>query len=192
MENIVEQQRLEIERLKAELAAARLGRRFEYKIATITPPELLCCGLLYCGFERERQDNVNEKTNVGRFGKFFGVHHSTLAPLFVDIINKYPGVSVKNLLMTMNWFTLYDVYEVLAGRWGNCEDYIGPKVKECGKMYQSFFKEKIKLRFHLMDRRRVIVGSLDTCTFVCQEFRLDPSSEWYDPKSHSSGLVSQM
>ena len=159
-----------------------------HEVTALTDVDLLFAGLSYAGFDRGRQNNVCINTNLKRFKAFFGVPPSTLVPMFSDLTDKYPKVRRKDLLMTMNWFTLYEVREVLAGRWGHCEDYIGPKVKECGAMIQSLMP--LKIRFEFCDNHRKFLASYDTVNFCVEEFRLDPSAKWFDHKSHSSGLVS--
>ena len=90
--------------------------------------------------------------------------------------------------MPLNWLKLNDSQPVLAGRWQHCEEYIGERVKEYAEMIQSLKPDKIK--FTLNDSKRVHCGVIDCCTFLCQEFRQNPSKDNYDPKSHSCGLVS--
>ena len=51
----------------------------------------------------------------------------------------------------------------------------------------QFLKEKV-IKFEGFDAREVYWISVDTVTFVTEEFCLDPSSEWFDWKSHGSGL----
>ena len=59
---------------------------------------------------------------------------------------------------------------------------------ECTRMLQSFLKDKVGL--HLVDMTAKVPLTMDTVNFTTYEIRTDPSSKWYDPKSHSSGLVS--
>ena len=179
LKKVIEQQRLEIKRLREELSRRRSRADLIYEIPTITSSGLLFCGLGYAGFDQERQENVKEATNVRRFVAFYGVPNTTLTPLFIDVMDRYPNTIMKDLLMTVNWLKGYDTHEVLAGRWGYCEEYIAPRVKEYARKIQSFAKDKIRLP---LDSRRKLVASLDTVTFLCTEMRLDPSSKWYDPK----------
>jgi hypothetical protein len=189
LKKVIEQQRLEIKRLREELSRRRSQADLVYEIPmildpigskhTITSSELLFCGLAYAGFDQKRQENVKEATNVRRFVAFYGVPHTALTPLFIDVKDRYPNTIMKDLLMTVNWLKGYDTHEVLAGRWGYCEEYIAPRVKEYARKIQSFAKDKIRLP---LDSRRKLVASLDTVTFLCTEMRLDPSSKWYDPK----------
>lgn len=76
----------------------------------------------------------------------------------------------------------------MAGRWKHCEDYIGPKVKDYAKRIQSL--KDLKIRFDGFDEKEEFWFSVDGVHFPTQEFRLDPSTKWFDFKSNSSGLVS--
>ncbi len=97
-------------------------------------------------------------------------------------------MKLKDFLMTLNWFTKCDDAHGLAGTWGPSEEYVSRKVKQYGKRIQSLKDLKIKFKFQ-DDNHVVFVASLDAVNFLVQELRLDPSSKWCDPKSHSSGLV---
>ena len=55
-------------------------------------------------------------------------------------------------------------------------------------MIASLMSTKIKFSFE--NTSRVFVSSFDCVNFLIEEPRLDPSSKWYDHKSHSAGLVS--
>ena len=181
LKRTIEQQRLEIRRLREALIRCETQPRlhFVYEMPTIDPSSLLFCGLGLVGFDRQRQENVKLARNVKRFVAFYGVPPTSLAPFFNEIKNKYPDIIMKDLLMTVNWLKAYDTHEVLAGRWGYSEEYIAPRVKGYARKIQSFVKEKIRLVF---DSRRKLVATLDTVTFLCTEMRLDPNSKWYDPK----------
>lgn len=188
--DIIQQQQLKIRQLESEVN--RLNRALQcpqsiYEISTINESSILYCGLGYAGFDKDRQARVGKDRNETRFLAHYGVRPSTLVPFYTDLMNKYPDANIKDFLMTVNWLKEYSVYEVLAGRWRCCEEYVGPTVKKYGRMMQSFKDEKIKLRF---GSGRVLVGSLDCVTFTCTEMRLDPSSIWYDQKSNSCGVVS--
>ena len=89
--------------------------------------------------------------------------------------------------MTMNWLYLYETYPVLSARWKYSENTIGDKVIDYAtKMYKVALQ---MIKFGLKCRRR-FGRTVDCCTFTVQEMRQDPSSEWFDYKSHSCGLVS--
>jgi hypothetical protein len=64
-----------------------------------------------------------------RYKQFFGVDPSTPAPLFMDLRNKFSSFKYKDGLMMMNWLLMNNKQSVLSGRWGSCEEYIGPTVR---------------------------------------------------------------
>lgn len=153
----------------------------------MSPSNILFVGLLYVGFNANRQMKSGLDRNMRRFLTFFGVGPKTIQALFADLTDKNPALMFKDLMMTLNWFKLYDPEPVLEGRWDCCSEYIGPKLKEIGRMIQALLPEKIKFEYSDDD---VIVMSLDTVNYTIQEPRKTPSTKWFDPKSHSAGLVS--
>ncbi len=94
----------------------------------------------------------------------------------------------RDLLMACNWLKGYDSMHVLEGRWGNCEDYMRPRIKRCQGMMQALRREKMKF----VDSEAIVVANVDTVSFMVQEFRKDPSAKWFDPKTKSAGLVSSI
>ena len=154
-----------------------------------TPSNILFVGLWYCGFDADRQMKSNLDRNMRRFLTFFGVGPQTIHALFADLRDRNPSLMFKDLMMTLNWFKLYDQEPVLEGRWGFCSEYIGPKLKEIGRMIQALLPEKIKFEYSDDD---TIIMSLDTVNYIIQEPRKTPSTSWFDPKSHSAGLVSDL
>ena len=89
-------------------------------ISAITAADILYVGLVYAGFEKARQ-TVAFSENLQRFIDFYGVPPTTAEPLFRDLRDRYPDIRYKVLLMTMNWFRLYNLERVLSGRWGIIE-----------------------------------------------------------------------
>ena len=87
--------------------------------------------------------------------------------------------------MTMDWLTLYEIYIVLSGRWKYRKEYINSKVIEYGSTMAKVAKKKIvsKLKHNVE-----LEYTVDCFTFIVQEFRLDPSTKWFDYKTHSCGL----
>ena len=85
----------------------------------------------------------------------------------------------------MNWVALYDTYIVLSGRWKYCEEYIGSKVIEYGFKMAKVARGKIVFKVKDMI---VLSRTLDCATFMAHEMRLDPSTMWFDYKTHSCGL----
>ena len=162
------------------------GMTLYKEVSILTDLDILAAGLCYAGFDARRQGKVNLNRNMTRYKQFFGVDPSTAAPLFRDLRNKYPSFKYKDGLMAINWLFLNDKQSVLSGRWGYCEEYIGPTVKEYATMIQSLKSKKIKFVF---GHNKRIKASVDCSNFVTNEFRQDPSGKWFDHKSNSCGLV---
>jgi hypothetical protein len=156
----------------------------------VTGPFIRYRGLCYVGFGEERQANVNVGTNEQRLRAFFGLCSLTLAVVFNDLKKEYDYINIKDFLMTLNWFKIYDVIQVLAGRWQACERYIDPVVKQYAKLIQSLKPKKIV--FGGFDEHDEFPFSVDCKHFLMDEFSLDPSSTWFSHKYHSSGLVSSL
>ena len=76
--------------------------------------------------------------------------------------------------MIMNWLFLYESYHVLAGRWNCCEEYVGPKVIDCGKKMSKLEDKKILFQFKYDSKYKATV---DCVNFNVNEFRLDPSKK---------------
>ena len=153
---------------------------------------LLINALSSVGFSHKRQAKVRSTgRNLDRYRAFFGEDPIVHLALIDDLEQHYPNkFDVTSLLMTLNWFKGYDNQHVLAARWDKGENYVGRKVKEYTKKISSLLKHKIWFNFGDMTHR-TFIATLDTVNFKTTEYRLDPSSKWYDQKSNSSGLVSE-
>ena len=141
-----------------------------------TASDLLAFGLTQVGFGPKRQKRAGHKLNVTRFKAHFGVEPRTVRVLFRDIKKKYPKTQLVYFMLTLNWFNLYDVEHVLAGKWNFCEEHIGQKLKEYARMIQSLKDEKIVFDGWEDDECHIVTA--DGVNFMTQEFRLDPSSKW--------------
>lgn len=157
------------------------------EVMILTDVDILAAGLSYVGFDAKQQNRVKLERNMKRFKQFFGPDPSTIAPLFRDLRDAYPTLKYKDALMTMNWLWINDKQSVLSARWRYCEEYISPTVKQYTRMIQSLKDMKIKFVF---SHNKHYMASIDCSNFETDEFRLDPSSQWYDHKSNSPGLVS--
>jgi hypothetical protein len=67
-----------------------------------------------------------------------------------------------------------------------CEDNIRDKIKTYSCLIQSLKPDKIKFEDWRSDEVHII--SVDGTNFRTEEFHLEPSSKWYDHKTHSCGL----
>lgn len=75
---------------------------------------------------------------------------------------------------------------MLAGRWKYGEDYIRRAVRENAASIQSL-KPRV-IRFAGFAEGEIHWVTVDGSNFDTEEFRLDPSTKWYNHKSHSSGV----
>jgi hypothetical protein len=153
----------------------------------MTLEDILYYGLCYVGFGEERQ-NVITETSVKRFKAHFGPEPRTVKDLMHDLVDEFPKTTFKELLMGLNWLKLYDIESVLAGRWNYDESVCRDKVKETARRIQSFKEKVIVFDPSSFRPEEVHVITCDGVNFITQEFRLNPSTGFFDHKSHSCGL----
>jgi hypothetical protein len=108
--------------------------------------------------------------------------------LLSDLRDEFPDTSVKELLMGLNWLKLYSTRDVLAGRWDYDESLCSSKCKKIAKRLQSFKDKVIVFDPNMFGDEEIHIITVDCVNFITQEFRLDPSTKWFDHKSHSAGL----
>ncbi|KAL7528013.1 hypothetical protein ACHAXR_002230 [Thalassiosira sp. AJA248-18] len=154
-------------------------------VSILTDVDVLSAGLSYSGFDVKRQKIVCLDQNRKRFKSFFGAPPTTLVPMMQDLKSNTPTIIYKHCLMALNWLYSYDTREVLSGRWGRCVNDIGRLVIQYAKMIQKLKDKKIRFEFNPEGE---YLASYDCVNLLVQEFRLDPSTKYFDHKSHSSGL----
>jgi hypothetical protein len=159
-------------------------------IDATTDLSILFEGLSRAGFCRKRQGRVRNGLNIERFKAHYGVEPQVVQAIFGDIKDEFPTFKLDDFFMTLNWLKLYDTEHVLSGRWGHCEEIVRKKVKECAKKIQHL-KEK-KIVFGGFDEDEFFIITVDGVNFRTQEFRLDPSSKWFDHKTKSAGLTYEL
>ncbi|KAL7499474.1 hypothetical protein ACHAWT_007755 [Skeletonema menzelii] len=162
----------------------------EPKSSEMTEDTVLFHGLNYVGFSPQRQNNVkNRQLLVDRFKAHFGPEPISVTDLLLELVKRFgESFSFKFLMMTLHWFKCYPVEHCMSGLWGFGEEFCRKKVREIAENIRSFFEEKITLDISMFDPDEVHWLSVDTVTYITQEFRGTPSTKWYDPKSKSSGL----
>ncbi len=156
-------------------------------MSSILTADILTPGLLLAGFEPAALKRNSKERKNEWFKAFYGVPPSTVAPYLAALHDDNPGIDFKDCLMTLNWLFLYSSYPVLRGRWKRPEEYIAGKVVEIGTMMQKLAEKHIKFD---LENNVELGRTIDCVNFLMQEFRLDPSTRWFDPKSHSCGVVS--
>ena len=168
------------------LAPAELGAQKAFRSDTPTEDYILSFGLSKVGFDEKRQRRVSRHLSIRRFNAFYGVPPVTVRAIFNDLKADCPSATLHYLLLALNWLKLYSTEPVLSGRWKHCDEHIRKMTKEYARMMQSLMETKIT--FDGFDPKEIYWISVDTVSFRTQEFRLDPSADWYDFKSNSSGL----
>lgn len=115
----------------------------------------------------------------------FGENPVAINKLFKDCMKKTPKFKEKYAFMTLQWLKTYAFEVDLAGRYKCCERTVEKKVKEYTQLFQSFIKSKVKLSGF---DKRIYQFVVDGQNYNTYEFRMKPSSKWYNHKSHSAGV----
>jgi hypothetical protein len=157
-------------------------------VSTSLPSEenILFRGLQKVNFSAKRQQRVKQKTNLSRFRAHYGPPPIVVLNILKDLKMEHPSVKLEYLLLTLNWFKLYDTEKVLSGRWDYCEDHIRCKIKWYGSKLQAL-KEK-KIVFGNFNEDEIHWITVDTVNFGAEEFRGDPSTKYYNHKNNGVGF----
>eukprot|EP00986_Skeletonema_menzelii_P009268 scaffold4173_cov88-Skeletonema_menzelii.AAC.3 len=162
----------------------------EPKSSEMTEDSVLFYGLVYVGFCQKRQDNVkNRQLLIDRFKAHFGPEPVTVTDLLLELVEKFgESISFRHLMMTLHWLKCYPVEHCMSGLWKYGEEFCRKKVREIAENIRSLFDDKIRLDESMFDPDEVHWLTVDTVTYITQEFRGTPSEKWFDHKSKSSGL----
>ena len=82
----------------------------------LSSAELQKLGLKYVGFGESCQTCSSDLSNR-RFRAHYGVDSPAVKALIADLQARGEKVDPKKLFMTICWLKLYDMEEVMAGRW---------------------------------------------------------------------------
>ena len=143
---------------------------------------LLHRGLQWIGFDRRAQ---KLGTLLRRFKSLYTEGPIAISKLFDDCKREMPKFKEKYAFMAVMWLTTYAKETDLAGRFKCCEKTVEKKCKEYCKLFQSF--KDAMVRFSGFDER-VYQYDVDCQNYDTYEFRMSPSTKWYNHKSHSSGV----
>lgn len=106
-----------------------------------TPDEVLRLGLEIVGYDRRRQERVQQKRNLSRFQSSYGFDPLIYAQIWYDLQTEglidptQIGVTLENFLYAILYFKTYPTEEQLSGHWGYCEIIV--------RKWAWFFLEKI-------------------------------------------------
>ena len=154
----------------------------------ILPDDTLFQGLLLVGFRDDRLQNCGDELLDRRFRAHFGIGPRAISSLIAAMTRYQTNnrFNLRSLFMAIYWMKRYDTEEVMASRWGFCEQYCRETVQE----YVSRIRDlkPIVINFDdLAPSCRFL--AIDTVHVRCQEFRCDPSSKWYSHKFNGPGVA---
>ena len=148
--------------------------------------KVLAFGLSLVGFGEERQ-RCRDDLCMRRFRAHYGVGPKAIRALIADLKKNQPHkpFDLSTLFMAISWLKLYELEEVMSGRWGFGEQYCRENVRDYVSRIQSLKSKKIS--FDGLDPKCRILP-IDTVHIRSQEFRCDPSSKWYSHKSNGPAV----
>jgi hypothetical protein len=112
--------------------------------------EMLQMGLRMIGFDDSRQERVSRRTNVRRFGAYFGSSPLVCAVIWEDLLTTEleearveSGVHPKYFFLAMHFLKRYPTEEGLAGSFKCCERTARRWAWYFGKKLQALQKIKV-------------------------------------------------
>jgi hypothetical protein len=125
------------------------------------------------------------KTNNRRFRAHYGIGAAAVAATYMDL--KVEGVQCNRLLMALNFLKLYDSEHVLSGRWKIDEKLLRESIRQTVQQIQDLKNKKII--WGEWGDEEIFVVSVDGVHCRIREVRKNPSTKWFDHKSHGAGLA---
>ena len=152
-------------------------------VETLTDIDVLYAGLSWVKYAERTIENSSYARNVERFISQYGVATLSVEAMLKDLRAKYPTICYRDAMMALNWLKGYHGFTDMEPRWDQCQEYIGPKVKELVQKIASL--KDLKIRFGEFEDDEVILFTVDGVNFITEEFRMDPHGKWFDHKSKS-------
>ena len=198
--------------LKETLIDRLLGREERdadhvHHLDIVTHDDIRFYGLTIIGFQEERQE-VRSKLLDSRFKSSFGPESRTIKDLFSALRDEFEDVVYWEILMALNFLKTCklqvklslrfndnrftnrcatdDTEHELAGRWKRGEDWIRYHIKVNLKKLQ--FLKDIVIVFDGFQDGETHVAGVDGVNYGTNEFRLTPSTQFYDHKGNGCGL----
>eukprot|EP00804_Cyclotella_cryptica_P011286 CCRYP_007776-RA/>CCRYP_007776-RA protein AED:0.34 eAED:0.36 QI:14/0/0/1/0/0/2/0/113 len=97
-------------------------------LSALSSNKICNLGLEFVGFDTYSQD-----LSICRFWAHYGGDSPSLKALIFDMEREGIIVTIKSLFLAINWPKLYELEEVMAGRWGYGEKF-------CREMVQKYLK----------------------------------------------------
>ena len=150
----------------------------------LSSAELQKLGLKYVGFGESRQI-CSSDLSTRRFRAHYGVDSPAVKALISDLEAQGEKVNPKKLFMAICWLKLYELEEVMAGRWDFGEKYCRDTVQEYLEHIQELKAHKISwVGMHPACK----FLALDTIHVHSAKFRSDPNSKWWSHKFNGPGV----
>ena len=126
--------------------------------------------------------------SVRRFRAHYGVSHRGVKSLLSDMKIYQPDKEhdVDSLFMAISWLKLYDLEEVMAGRWGFGEKHCRETVWEYAERIAAM--KTIKISLNALNPR-VKFAPVDRMHNRIEELRCSPNSEYWSHKFNGPGTA---
>ena len=148
--------------------------------------DFLAFGLLLVEFGEKRQ-TCSKALSLERFRAHYGVDPRAIKALTRLMKTYCPSfqLDLVHLFMTMCWLRLYEVENVMAGRWQYGEKF-------CRETVRTYAREIRKLKDTVINFDHLSpackFAPLDNKHIPCYEFRCSPSSKWWSHKLNGPGV----
>ena len=148
---------------------------------------LLSVGLELVGFGQNRQ-KCSEDLCMRRFRAHYGIGPNAIRKLIRDMKqHQHFTPNEKYLFMALSWLRLYDIEEVMAGRFGYGEQHCREKVREYVKRIRDL--KPVKISFKANQSPSAEFDPVDTVHITCPEMSCTPSSIWWSHKSNGPAVA---
>lgn len=148
---------------------------------------LLSVGLELVGFGQNRQ-KCSEDLCMRRFRAHYGIGPNAIRKLIRDMKqHQHFTPNEKYLFMALSWLRLYDIEEVMAGRFGYGEQHCREKVREYVKRIRDL--KPVKISFKANQSPSAEFDPVDTVHIECPEMSCEPSSKWWSHKSNGPAVA---
>ena len=151
---------------------------------SLSSAELQKLGLKYVGFGESRQ-TCSSDLSTRRFRAHYGVDLLAVKALIADLEARGEKVDPNKLFMAICWLKMYELEEVMAGRWDYGEKYCRDTVHAYLEHIRELKADKISWVGMHPDCK---FAAVDTIHVRSEEFRCDPSSKWWSHKFNGPGV----
>jgi len=162
-------------------------------VVAIRSSKLLRLGLEAIGYNDRRQDRAQYSTNVRRFRSAFGAGPLAISVIFRDLqTTSIPEARIdrpiaSHLLVAMNWLTVYDNEDNMAGTFRCCENTLRNRIWKYVNAIAALKDQKIV--WDIDSDPETFLLSVDGVHFRIHEMRKNPDARWCSYKYKQAGLA---